>query len=343
MDNAEKHNFHYTIGWDIDANGDPLNWSPVQNYGDTYDGFVTHGATIADINGNGSLDLILFGGDDAADPNMPGYIIGWDFDNSDSLIAPSLWSPVKDQYSVQDYIGAGAVTDLNNNGRPEMYVPRTGADGWRDAITSPIFFGVDLDNYGDQQRPPFSSGFFSMWAFTSWSGGNKSIGSGLDIADIDGNGKNDVLTTFILEGTNELAYIIGWDLRNDVATSEFEFGMASAWSYSPPFVVYGASGGIKGQLPSIPSIGGNITNVSVKIADVDGNGIPDWLLMCTDSEANQLHYMIGWNLNSNGEPESWSEIKTSPQIGGAAAGGGAVATDLNRNGKLDLLLLDLTP
>jgi hypothetical protein len=38
--------------------------------------FVTHGATIADINGNGSLDLILFGGDDAADPNMPGYIIG---------------------------------------------------------------------------------------------------------------------------------------------------------------------------------------------------------------------------------------------------------------------------
>ncbi|TET98466.1 MAG: hypothetical protein E3J30_06585, partial [Anaerolineales bacterium] len=93
------------------------------------------------------------------------------------------------------------------------------------------------------------------------------------------------------------------------------------------------------QLPAIPTFTGDITNVSVKIADINGNGTLDWLLMGTDNGANQLHYMVGWDLDTSGEPTSWSEIKTSPQIGGSVAGGGAVATDLNGNGTLDLLLL----
>ena len=293
---------------------------------DITEGFVTHGTTIADINGNGYLDLILFGGDDAADPNQPGYIIGWDirYAVSDSMIVPSRWSPLKIQPNLGDYMGAGAATDLNSNGKLEIYVPRVG-DGFR----SPIYYGVDLDNYGDQQRPGFSSSFSPLpidYSFPSC------IGSGLDIADIDGNGTPDILATVILEGTNELAYVIGWDLDNNRDISDPVFGRASAWSYSPSWYP-------NGGLPPIPQIGGSAASVAVKIADIDGNGMLDWLLMGTDSVANELHYMIGWNLDASGVPESWSEIKTSPQISGAAAGGSAAATDLNGNGTLDLLLL----
>jgi len=244
VDNAEKHNYHYIIGWDIDITGNVASWSPVKYYVDDYDGFVTRGLAIGDVNGNGDPDLVFLGGNDAADPDRPGYIIGWDFNGSDILISPSQWSPIKKHpWHVGDYLGAGAFTDLNGNGEPEIYMPFIGNEENYGGIYSDSFcFGVDLDSHGDQQKPGEYWDLSSMWAYFSYSGDPViSAGSGLDIADIDGNGTPDLLSAFILEETSELAYLIGWNLESEHSPHGGDvFGLASAWSYSLPLTITGA-------------------------------------------------------------------------------------------------------
>jgi len=54
---------------------------------------------------------------------------------------------------------------------------------------------------------------------------------------------------------------------------------------------------------------------------------------------NYYHYIIGWNLGTNGAPASWSGDFMGPKLGYYDAGGGAALGDIDGNGRPDLLLM----
>jgi hypothetical protein len=57
--------------------------------------------------------------------------------------------------------------------------------------------------------------------------------------------------------------------------------------------------------------------------------------------ANKFWYQIGWDLDTNGNPDSWSSSIGGPELGKNHDGGGAAIADIDGNGKLDLLLMDI--
>jgi hypothetical protein len=58
-----------------------------------------------------------------------------------------------------------------------------------------------------------------------------------------------------------------------------------------------------------PQIGSSPAGGGATVADFDANGTPDLLLLSVDnSEKHIYHYAIGWNIDSNGNPTSWSPI-----------------------------------
>jgi hypothetical protein len=281
-------------------------------------GFVTHGITVGDINRNGELDLVFFGGNQGTDPVIPGYTIGWDmgYPTSESF-APSRWSPMKPNNQYQ-YSGAGKVIDLNNNGYPEIYMPRIG--DYDDEYRYAIRYGIDLDKYGNpkpnQNYVPFRLGGPTYFWGT---------GSGLDIADINGNGKPDLFIAHVQQ-FGDVHYNIGWDLDFKSDPDFYNYGDTDNWQYDY-------------FTPRMPFERFVLTHAAVKLTDIDGNGVVDLLAMGTDDGASQLHYLVGWNLDASGHFESWSEIKTYTEFEVGMEGGGVVAHDFNGNGKLDLLVL----
>lgn len=79
----------------------------------------------------------------------------------------------------------------------------------------------------------------------------------------------------------------------------------------------------------------------VTIADIDGNGKPDMILMGIDAPAkdNSFWYKVLFDLDENGYSSKESEIYTLPAIGWDSAGGGVAVADFNNNGKPDMVLL----
>jgi hypothetical protein len=147
------------------------------------------------------------------------------------------------------------------------------------------------------------------------------FGGGAALADIDGDANHlyDAVLVGIedMPGYKRFYYRIGFNLD---AT-----GAASSWSdaiYSPPISFYQQGGG-------------------ADIGDIDRNGRPDLLLMYIDNpdQANSFRYIIGWNLDTNGIAESWSDYIQGPTIGWDTAGGGAALGDIDGDGCLDLLLM----
>ena len=71
---AGPNSFRYRIGWNLGTNGVTANWSntvEIAGIGDDGDGA---GVALGDINGNGTLDMVLM----ATDGSRFGYRVGWD-------------------------------------------------------------------------------------------------------------------------------------------------------------------------------------------------------------------------------------------------------------------------
>jgi hypothetical protein len=170
------------------------------------------------------------------------------------------------------------------------------------------------------------SGNFSSWGSVKYSPniGSLTAGGGAAAADIDGNGKPELILMYIdaPDGADQFRYMIGWNLDTE--------GNPAKWSP----IVHGPS-------PGTLTAGGGAA-----IADIDGNGRLDLLLMSVDNPdgPNQFRYTIGWNLDKKGNPENnkWSPIVYGHSPGGLTAGGGAAIThsqDSQGGTQLDLFLM----
>ncbi|WP_202873964.1 matrixin family metalloprotease [Kribbella speibonae] len=183
---GDNHGY-YRIGWDIDANGNVTNWSDIRSVPGWF-GWENQGAAIAlaDISGNGSLDLVVFHLDNPAGDNHGYYRIGWNLDKDGAVTGG--WSPVRQVpgwFGWEDQ-GAGiAVADIDHNEQLDLLVFHIDNPGGENHGYYRI--GSGLDTLGN-----VTGGWGPIVATPGWFG-SEDQGAGVALADLNGNGRQDLI------------------------------------------------------------------------------------------------------------------------------------------------------
>ncbi|MBW8683579.1 hypothetical protein [Chitinophaga rhizophila] len=155
------------------------------------------------------------------------------------------------------------------------------------------------------------------------SAGNDAEGAGVAIGNINGNSATDIVMMSIdaPAGANNFRYQVGFDVNP--ATGE-----PTTWS----------------NTIEIQGIGNDNTDGSVALADINGNSIPDIILMGIDGRGPNnysVRYRIGFDLNAQGVASSWSTMKqiNLADLGALTylGGGGMDIAPIRNNGKLNLV------
>jgi galactose oxidase-like protein len=121
----EKNGGYYRVGRDLAADGTVSGgWGPWRAMPDW--GFWENqgaGAAVADLNGDGRPELLVFAVDNPIGKNGAYYTIGWDLDETGRVMDGwGPWSAVPDWRFWENQGGSAAVADLDGTGRPELMV-----------------------------------------------------------------------------------------------------------------------------------------------------------------------------------------------------------------------------
>lgn len=148
--------------------------------------------------------------------------------------------------------------------------------------------------------------------------GDSNEGGGITVIDIDANGKPELIVLSIDDpkGANGGYYRIGWDVDTN--------GVPSNWTVPQ----------------SIPWQGDGQAGGGITAADMNNDGTPDLIVFMIDNPdgPNDGYYRVGF-MDSNGTVTQWKDFeKDCEWFGGANNGGGITVTDIDGNGKLDLIL-----
>jgi hypothetical protein len=222
--------------------------------------------------------------------------------------------------------GGIAITDVNKNDKPDLIVfhidnPDGGNKGY-------YRVGFDLDE---------STNVAKHWSdplpVESWFGDENAAGD-IAVANINNNNDPDLVIFSIdnPDGGNAGYYRVGWDLNKNGQVTKWDKYLAQ------PLRIPGWFGD--------ESDGGGIA-----LADLNNNKRPDLIVFHVDDretsgpfgygfDSNHGYYRIGWDLNEYGEA-TWG--KTDPtEVGGwfgfDSQGGDIAATDIDKNGMMDLIV-----
>jgi hypothetical protein len=210
----------YRVGRRLDAQGNITggwgpwiqvpNWASIENQG--------AGIAVADF-GAAGLGLVVFQVEHRVPgPNRGLYRIGRKLDGQGNVTGGwSDWQQVPDWASWRDQGAAIAVADLDGDGRPELFIFHID-DFHTDHPTRP---NKGLYRTGIGLSPDGRVSSWSDWFSVDWfSWFNQ--GAGIAVADIDGNGRPEVIIFQIDNPPQENAgwFRIGWNLDNQGAVQD---------------------------------------------------------------------------------------------------------------------------
>ena len=176
--------------------------------------------------------------------------------------------------------------------------------------------GYDVDSLDGNVAGGFSP---YVWTKPDWTG-DRTSGLGTTHGTIDGIAGFDELFFWIdnPDGENTKNYQIGYNLD---AT-----GDAASWS-----TIYRAPGWT----------GDSTAGAGVTLGDVGGLATPELIIVWVDTPGflqGQVYYQVGWDFSPSNGFIWGSPIAVPWSIDGAGRGGGAKLADMDRNGKLDLVV-----
>ncbi len=199
----------YRLGRDLDAGGNVTGgWTP---WIDVPDWFSWEnqggGVAVADVTGNGTLDLVVFMIDSAPQQNQGVYRLGRDLDGGGNVTGGwTPWIDVPDWFSWENQGGGVAVADVTGNGTLDLVVFMI--DSAPQQNQAKFRVGRNLDAAGNV------TGGWSLWQdvpdWFTWD----NAGGGVAVADVSGNGTGDVVVFGIDNSAtqNQAFYRIGLDL-----------------------------------------------------------------------------------------------------------------------------------
>ena len=285
-------------------------------------GYQTQAVALADLNVDGKLDLVVTSCCGAR--GVVGVLLG----NGDGT-----FQPVVTYDSGGFYALTIAVADLNHDGHPDLMV----------ANANSLSVGVLLGN-GD--------GTFQ--AAVSYGAGGIDFTSSVAVGDVNGDGNPDLLA--VNEDSTNLNSSVGVLLGNSDGTFQTAVPYVSGGTGADSVSIADLNGdgvldlvvancgstacnsgtGVVGVLlgngdgtfqSSVPyGSGGTATNISVAIADIDGDGKPD--LICANDSG------LAGVLLGNGDGTFQTAVTYSAGPGSQSV----AAADVNKDGKIDLLV-----
>ena len=198
----------YRVGSNLDANGQITNgWGPWIAVPDWFS-HENQGAdmAIADLNGNGQPDLIIFQIDSPPGQNQGFYRIGWNLDAAGNVTGGwSPWIAIADWFSWENQGAGVAVADVSGNGQLDLIIFQV--DSPEGANKGFYRIGWNLDAAGNV------TGGWSPWFEVDWFSWENQD-AGIAVADLDGNGRPELIVFQIDNppGANQGYYQIGWNL-----------------------------------------------------------------------------------------------------------------------------------
>lgn len=91
----------------------------------------------------------------------------------------------------------------------------------------------------------------------------------------------------------------------------------------------------------IAGVGWEAQGAGMAIRDINGNGLPDMVLMAIDNPPgqNNFRYKVGWDIDANGNTPNWSSGTQVSGLGWEAQGGGVDFTNLDSDPKPEMILM----
>jgi galactose oxidase-like protein len=215
------------------------------------------GIAIADIDGDGKQDLIVFVIDNPPGQNGGFYRVGKALDVNGNVTGGwGPWVAIPDWFSFENQHGGIAVADLDGDDRPELLLIMVDNPPGQNRGIYRI--GVKLDGQGNV------TGGWTPWIdvpdWFSW----ENQGAGIAVADLDGTGKHDLIVFQIDNAVdqNQAFYKIGKNVDINGNIAEW-----SLWRGVPSWFAWENQGG--------------------GIAAMNRNGKPEMIVMMVDNPPGQ--------------------------------------------------------
>ena len=375
---AGANSYRYRIGWNLTAAGTAEEW---QSGYLTYPGAGNEGdgagLAVANLDG-GRTELLLLAYDAPAGPNNFRYSIAYNIDaagnathydyykerffNADRagiyhymIFAHDYWrggSSSGLSFTSRDFIvtlgswSGQTGTDEDQSGAfmhelgPNLGLGHGGDSGINFKPNYPSImnyantYTVDIDYDSVPDGPlDYSHGFLApltegclneaqgVASYVTTEGvGNEAQGADLASWDLDSNGIQDLLLLAYdaPPGPKNIRYKIGYDVTAR--------GVARRWSNG--YVL-------------LPGMGNEGQGAGVELADLDGNGRPEMIMVVYDNPSgqNNLRYRIGWNVNKHGKTSNWGRTVQVDGMGFEGQGAGIAITNLDRDPRPDLIVM----
>jgi galactose oxidase-like protein len=250
---------HYRVGHDVVGGAVTGGWGPWQTVPDwPFWENAGGGIALADLDGSGAPDLVLFVVDAPEGPNIGLVRVARALDPDG--VPTGGWGPwqtVPDWPFWESQGADCAVADVDGDGAPELVLL---------VADNPVGPNLGLYRTAALAADGTASGWSPWVAVPDWVGG-ENAGAGLAVGDLDGDGSPElvVLVVDATAGKNDAHYSVGWRL-DDRGRPADGWG---PWQRVPDWVFHENQGG------------------AVTLADLDGDGALDLVVLAVDNPVGQ--------------------------------------------------------